>query len=103
MTTKYLLYPSDWPTIAYAVKSGNHWRCQACNKLCRRPGEMYLGWEYEIALAHLCQDYEAEAINVAALCAACHLAYDAGHSWIARQRQMRARMERAGQLVLITK
>lgn len=103
MTTKYLLYPYDWSKIAYAVKSGNHWRCQACNKQCRRPGEMYLGWEYELTVAHICQDYDAEAVCVAALCLPCHLAYDARHSWIARQRQMRARMERAGQLVLITK
>lgn len=98
MLTKSLLYPYDWPEIAYLVKAANHWRCQACDRQCRRPGEFYLGWEYELAVAHICQDYESESIHVAPLCARCHLVFDAPHSWIARLRNRRWQQRQAGQL-----
>lgn len=96
-----LIYPVDWPEISYIVRSYNNWRCLACDKCCRRPGEMFLGWEYELSVAHICQDYEAEAVYVAALCLPCHLRYDAPHSWIARHRRARIRQRVAGQLSLI--
>lgn len=91
-------YPVDWPAIARAVKEANGWRCQACGKQCRRPGELNLGWEYTLTVAHLTQDYDADAVTVAALCLPCHLRYDARHSWIARLRRLRWRRVRAGQL-----
>lgn len=96
---KFILYPYEWPDIAYIVKEANDWRCMACDRQCRRPGELYLGWEYTLTVAHICQDYEAEAVYVAPLCAPCHLAYDARHSWIARRRRLRWRLRAAGQLV----
>jgi len=94
------LYPNDWPTIAREVKAANDWRCIACDKQCRRPGEFWLGWEYELTCAHLCQDYEADAVCVAALCVACHLRHDAPLSWWARRRRERVRRRLAGQLAL---
>lgn len=97
---KSLLYPVNWKEIACDIKAANRYTCQACQKQCRRPGEMYRGWEHELTVAHICQDYAAAAVQVAPLCLPCHLAYDAPHSWIARQRQMRARMELAGQLAI---
>jgi hypothetical protein len=95
------LYPTDWPAIAYAVKSANNWRCAVCNKLCRRPGEMWLGWEYELTCAHISQEYDGEAVQVAPLCLPCHFAYDAPHSGHARRRRNYLRQTLAGQLPLI--
>lgn len=92
------LYPVDWPEISRIVKAANGWCCLGCGKQCRRPGELFLGWEYELSVAHICQDYEAEAVYVASLCLPCHLRYDAPHSWIARHRRNRIRQRVAGQL-----
>lgn len=94
------IYPDNWPAIATAVKEACNWRCQQCGCRCRRPGELYLGWQYQLTVAHLTQDYEAEAVTVAALCAPCHLAYDAPHVWRARRRWMRYRLRQAGQMTL---
>lgn len=96
---KYL-YPDDWNRVAFAIKEACGWCCVACDKQCRRPGEFYLGYEYELTVAHICQDYEAESIYVAALCLPCHLAHDAPLSWVARLRRQRFRRHMAGQLTL---
>lgn len=93
-----LLYPVDWPTITRQIKDANHYKCQACDKQCRRPGEMWLGWNYEMAIAHICQDYEAESVFVVAICAHCHLVMDAPYSGTARRRRLRLRRYLAGQL-----
>lgn len=93
-------YPADWPTLSYTIKAANRWQCQACGRQCRRPGEMYLGWQYELTLAHITQNYEAEAVQLAPLCLPCHLRYDAAHSWLARRRNARQRQRQAGQLTL---
>lgn len=95
-----LLYPRDWKSIAVEIKAANDWQCQQCGKQCRRPGEFYLGWEYELSVAHICQDYEAEAVFVAALCKPCHFKHDAPLVWVARRRKDKARQLRAGQLRL---
>lgn len=100
MTIKKALYPDDWQTIAYRVKEANGWQCQACGKQCRRPGELNLGWQYKLTVAHICQDYEGESVFVAALCLPCHLKFDAAHSWVARRRVDRLRQRLAGQLAL---
>jgi hypothetical protein len=102
-TLKSHLYPQNWRAIAREIKALNGWRCQACGLQCRRPGELWLGWEYEMACAHICQDYAAEAVFVAALCTKCHLRHDARFSWIARQRRGRLRQRLAGQLTLTLK
>lgn len=95
---KYILYPDDWPDIAYSIKEANDWRCMQCNRQCRRPGELYLGWEYTLTVAHICQNYEADAVYVAPLCAPCHLLFDSVHSWLARRRKRMVRLRLAGQL-----
>lgn len=33
-------YPLDWPEIALAVKADAGWRCTACGRPCRKPGEL---------------------------------------------------------------
>ncbi len=96
------LYPAEWNAIAREIKEAAGWVCQACGKQCQRPGELNIGWQYRLTVAHICQDYEADAICCAALCLPCHLAFDAPHSWIARRRRMRWRMVQAGQLALFT-
>jgi hypothetical protein len=95
-----MLYPCDWSEVSYFIRIANDWRCMECDKQCRRPGELYLGWEYTLTVAHICQDYDGEAIYVAPLCLPCHLAFDAPHSWIARRRQLRWRLHHAGQLTM---
>lgn len=96
------LYPDGWRVIALAVKDANGWRCSICNLQCRRPGEMWLGWEYELTCAHISQDYYAPVVQVAALCRKCHLVYDAPLVWVARRRMDRWRQRAAGQLSLFS-
>lgn len=93
-------YPKEWPQLAYEIKAANGWRCMACDCQCRRPGEMKLKGVPILTVAHLTQDYEAEWVQVAALCRLCHLRHDAHLSWVARRRQQRWRRQRAGQLPL---
>lgn len=100
-TLKSQLYPENWRAIAREIKEANDWRCQACGLQCRRPGELRLGWEYELTVAHICQDYYAEAVCVAALCIRCHFKMDAPLSHVARRRVERLRRQVAGQLALI--
>ena len=100
MTHQDTLYPIDWPAIARLVKEANGYVCQACNKQCRRPGELYLGPHYELTLAHLDHGYEAAATTVAALCVPCHFRYDAPMVWQSRRRALRLRLVAAGQLPL---
>lgn len=94
-------YPTEWPTIARYIKEACAWRCAVCDRQCRRPGEFYLGWEYELALAHITQDYLAPAVQVACLCGSCHLRHDAPLGWVARRRADRWRARQAGQLKLL--
>lgn len=94
------LYPHDWRQLSREIREACGWQCTQCGKQCRRPGELYLGWEYILTVAHICQDYDAPAVQLAALCLPCHLLYDAGHSWIARHRHIRLRRRVAGQLLL---
>jgi hypothetical protein len=96
-------YPVDWPEIARVVKEAAGYTCQACQKRCRRPGEFYLGWEYELTVAHLDDGYGAAVTTVAALCIRCHFAYDAPRVWIARQRALRHRLLSGGQLAFAYK
>jgi hypothetical protein len=32
-------YPKNWPAISLQVKTIANWKCQACGKPCRKPGE----------------------------------------------------------------
>ncbi len=100
---KNLFYANEWPTVAREIKDACNWRCQECDKQCRRPGEFYLGWEYELTVAHYDGDYESAEIFVTALCVVCHLRHDAPFVWVARRRHERGRRLRAGQLELLTR
>lgn len=95
------LYPTDWQRIATDIKAACGYVCTLCGLQCRRPGEMYLGWAYESHIAHITQDYAAPVVQVACLCAACHLRHDAPLAWVARRRAERWRMRAAGQLELL--
>lgn len=79
-------YPVEWRTVAREIKDACGYRCQQCGRQCRRPGEFYLGWEYELTVAHYHQEYAGEAVFVTALCVPCHFAHDCHHSWRARRR-----------------
>lgn len=92
------LYPEDWPAVARSIKEACGWRCLQCGKQCRRPGEMWLGWEYQLTVAHLDQCYDGPVVNAAALCVACHLKHDAPYGWVARRRHAYIRRQMAGQL-----
>lgn len=93
-------YPVDWPHIARSIKEACGWRCTQCDKLCRRPGELWLGWEYTLTIAHLDQCYDTPIVTVAALCVPCHLKLDAPYSWWARRRHAHVRRRLAGQLLM---
>jgi hypothetical protein len=97
---KSLSYPDNWRMLAMEIKAANGYKCQACGQQCRRPGEMWLGWEYELTVAHVDQDYEGETIQLAPLCVRCHLRLDAPFAWLARRRHHRTRQRLAGQLDL---
>lgn len=98
-----MIYPVEWPQIVLDIKEANDWRCQQCGRQCRRPGELWLGWEYELTVAHVMQDYDAPEVFVAPLCVPCHFRHDAPYSWLARRRWQRDRQANAGQLMLSLK
>jgi len=93
-------YPADWLDITQVIKAANHYECCACGRQCRRPGEFYLGWQYELTVAHYDNEYDAPAVFLVALCARCHLLHDAPFVWVARRRHCRQRQRQAGQLEL---
>ena len=74
------LYPDDWEDIAFAVKEEADWKCEGCGKQCRRPGEPFDTHRRTLTVSH--QDHNpanCERSNLKALCAPCHLRYDAVH------------------------
>lgn len=73
-------YPDNWKEIALAVKEAASWRCQECGKQCRRPGEPFDTHKRTLTVAHLNHTPEdCSKVNLKALCAPCHLRYDAAH------------------------
>lgn len=73
-------YPKNWKQIALSVKEAASWRCQKCGKQCRRPGEQFDTHKRTLTVAHL--NHTPEDIrpeNLMAMCAPCHLQYDAKH------------------------
>jgi len=73
-------YPRDWEQIARGVKDAADWRCEHCGKQCRRPGEPFDTHRRTLTVAHLNHTPEdCRLENLAALCAPCHLRYDAAH------------------------
>ena len=73
-------YPDNWGMISRAVKDKAGWKCQRCGKQCRRPGEPFDTHKNTLTVAHLNHTPEdCSEGNLMAMCAPCHLAYDAQH------------------------
>jgi hypothetical protein len=73
------LYPPNWEAIAYAVKDAAGWKCQRCGRQCRRPGDPFDCQQNTLTVAHL-DDPDPMCVepgNLMAMCAPCHLRYDA--------------------------
>jgi hypothetical protein len=71
------LYPADWEARALRVKVRADWRCERCGKQCRRPGEPFDTHRRTLTVAHLDHDPENPKARLEAMCAPCHLRYDA--------------------------
>ena len=80
-------YPRDWEAIALQVKEEAGWKCEVCGKQCRRPGEPFDTHRRTLTVAHL--DHTPENCtreNLKAMCAPCHLRYDARQHAESRRR-----------------
>lgn len=74
------LYPPNWEAIASAKKAAAGWRCERCGKQCRRPGEAFTTHRLTLTVAHLDHNpANCAPENLCAMCAPCHLRYDAKH------------------------
>jgi hypothetical protein len=95
------LYPPAWEEIAKAVKDAAGWTCEECGKLCRRPGEQLDTHRRTLTVAHLDHDPgNCDRSNLRALCAPCHLRYDARmHARHATATRAKA-AERSGQTTM---
>lgn len=81
-------YPDNWDEIAVAIKESVGWICEGCGKQCRKPGEAFVTHRRTLTVAHL--DHEpanCERANLKALCAPCHLRYDAPRKAADRKRK----------------
>lgn len=97
---KKALYPSDWADIALTIKIKAGWKCEECDRPCRKPGETLDEFKYRLAqinktlymeccrkpgafvltVAHLNhKPSDVSPGNLKAYCAPCHLRYDATH------------------------
>ena len=98
------LYPADWEDIAFNVKDSAGWRCEVCGKRCRASGEPFDTHKRTLTVAHLDHNpANCAPGNLKAMCAPCHLAYDAPHhaqsaraTRDARMGQLRMELEAAG-------
>lgn len=71
-------YPENWEKIAFEIKQAAGWKCQICGKQCRRPGEPFDTHKRTLTVAHLNHTPEDMRLeNLKAMCAPCHLRYDA--------------------------
>jgi hypothetical protein len=111
-------YPSDWEEISLAARRAVGWTCQKCGKRCRQAGESIseflnrspdlpaaevqahpIRWCLTVAhLNHIESDCRAE--NLVAMCAPCHLKYDAAHHALSRKANRMKALEQSGQLNL---
>lgn len=91
-------YPPNWEEIALAVKEEADWTCEECGKRCRRPGEPFDTHRRTLTVAHLDHTPEnCERSNLRALCAPCHLRYDARQHAESRARRRAGRSRRRGE------
>lgn len=73
-------YPANWKEIATAIKDKSDWTCEICGKQCRRPGEPFDTHKRTLTVSHKNHTPEDCSLeNLQALCAPCHLRYDAKH------------------------
>lgn len=86
-------YPTDWEQIAFEKKEATDWKCEMCGKQCRKPGEPFDTHKRTLTVAHLNHMPEdVSAKNLMAMCAPCHLKYDAQH-------HAETRKKRRGQMI----
>ena len=88
-------YPANWKRIATEKKESVGWACEVCGKQCRKPGEPFDTHKRTLTVAHL--DHTPEnccADNLCAMCAPCHLRYDAQQHAETRKRRKNADGER---------
>lgn len=75
-------YPDGWERIAREVKDEAGWRCDECGKQCRKLGETFDTHRRTLTVSHVDHDHDPSNCsreNLRALCAPCHLRYDARH------------------------
>ena len=78
MPMKRDLYPDNWDEIATRIKESADWKCEKCGMQCRRPGEEFDTHKRTLTCAHLNHtESDCRDENLVALCAGCHLRYDA--------------------------
>lgn len=81
-------YPRDWEKIAAEKKESTGWKCEKCGKQCRRPGEAFDTHRNTLTVAHLNHNpADIRPENLCAMCAPCHLRYDAKHHAETRRRK----------------
>lgn len=97
-------YPANWSEIAHEIKDACGWQCQECGRQCRRPGEPFDTHRRTLTVAHLWpEDHapDAPVVFVVALCAPCHLRYDAPRK--AHDRRVRAAAQRGQPCLPLTR
>ena len=81
-------YPKNWKDIARYKKNSTGWTCEVCGKQCRKPGEAFDTHKRTLTVAHLNHMPEdCRVDNLMAMCAPCHLRYDAKHHAETRKRR----------------
>ena len=117
MPMKRHLYPKNWDTIAFIIKSFADWRCEKCGRPCRCPGQTWdefaaryddpnNEWDdlskpgrFVLTVAHLDQNPgNNNRENLKALCPTCHNRHDAKARAINRSHTRVVKLEEAGQL-----
>lgn len=95
-------YPADWPQIARRVKDDADWRCEFCGTQCYKPGEKVEDGRLVLTVSHINHiESDCSRENLRALCAPCHLRYDAlMHAQRAKARRV-LEMAQRGQFVLV--
>lgn len=97
-------YPLEWKEIAHDIKDANDWQCQECDRQCLRPGEKCADpserARHTLTVAHAEPNYRDAEIFVMALCAPCHLRYDAAMHVRQRKVNQAKANEDAGQTVM---
>lgn len=78
MPVDWTKYPSNWKEIAFRIKRAVGWKCEECGKQCRRPEEPFDTHKRTLTVSHQNHDTtDNRRENLKALCAPCHLRYDA--------------------------